>query len=443
MSIHRRSWSHRRRVLAGKIEYLLRAWMPVPLTGDQGYADAQVLDTVAEGILDGQLTVAEVDGTLSVTGGDGKCTFTAQGTPAWGDQGVYSQAITRALGRGLFGTANFDQTNKRCIYLLWTDAAGVGLNDWVYGLFGDTTSDLQMLVYDGAGNLLESADLVTRSSGTDYQFAIVLGGYDVNGVPWRTGETAANYLYGAAFFVKGGAFASWTLLWRTKAINIATLYAGFSNRDSTGTLAQFRVPDYDLSAVLQPTALSTFTAPNGTSLDAITPEVGPVWVEQSGDWDIQGNRAHMTNNPLNRQVSTVVVGESDVMIDAVYNAGANGNIAGLAGRWADDDNFWLIGITPFADQIRIVERSGGGNAIRASAAFVCAPGTDYDIRTALYGPTIDAFVDGGTKITYGAAALNENVQVHGVLAANIDDEFDNFAVFARTSAVYESEFGKV
>ena len=42
------------------VTYLLRAtW---DSAGDQGYADAQVLDTVGEGVEDGSLTVEEVSG---------------------------------------------------------------------------------------------------------------------------------------------------------------------------------------------------------------------------------------------------------------------------------------------------------------------------------------------------------------------------------------------
>ena len=44
--------------------YLLNA----PFTADdQGYSDAQVIDTEAEGITDGQLTVVETDGTFAVS----------------------------------------------------------------------------------------------------------------------------------------------------------------------------------------------------------------------------------------------------------------------------------------------------------------------------------------------------------------------------------------
>ena len=122
----------------------------------------------------------------------------------------------------------------------WFDAAALASTEWLY-LFtwaGSGADEFQTRVYDGAGNpLATNAFLSPPAATTDYQLAIVLGGYDVNATPFYAGQTPADYLYGAAFFIKGGAFGSnWTLLWRTALGNTATLYAAFSNYDASGTL---------------------------------------------------------------------------------------------------------------------------------------------------------------------------------------------------------------
>ena len=227
--------STRRSVLRrkGRISYLLR----VPFTAaNQGYSDAQVLDTVAEGVQDGQLTVVEKDGTLAVVSNE--CAFTAQATPTWGDQGFYSQAVTRSLGLTLLGTVNVDATNTTAILAL-DQAADAGLTRELYFAF-ISDGNLDVIITDGANPpvvLERLVDAFAYAASTDYQLAIVLGGYDVNGVPFYAGQTPADYLYGAAFFVKGGAFGSnWTLLWRTALGNTATLYAAFTNYDAAGTL---------------------------------------------------------------------------------------------------------------------------------------------------------------------------------------------------------------
>jgi len=249
------------------LAYLLNA----PFTAsNQNYSDAQVLNTVAEGITAGQLTVVEKDGTLAVV--SNKCAFTVQGTPALGDLALVSLALTKSLGMTLYETLNIASLTAYMGF--WDDANTIG-NNRVYSFLSSTTWLAR--TYDGAGNQLESVSVAAFNADTDYQLCLVLGGYDSNGVPWRTGETAANYLYGAAWYVKGSTFSTWTLLWRTALVNISTLYAALSTYNAAGTIDDFRIPTDTLESVLQPTAMSTFTAANGTSLDAITPEVGGTW----------------------------------------------------------------------------------------------------------------------------------------------------------------------
>jgi hypothetical protein len=266
----------------GGVQYELRAWPPTG-TPNQAYTDGQVLDAIAEGVHPGQLTVVEVDGTLSVA--SNALAYTAQATPVWGDQGVYSQAIDRVLGKGLLGVVNVGSTATSILPLSWQTVASLALN----------SNDSQFFFGPGSGLNARvgtaSTVIAIYTANTDYNIGLILGGYDVNSQPWYAGQNPLSYLYGAAWYVKGGSFSTWTLLWRTELNNTATLYAALSNFDAAGTLQNFRVVS-GLSAVLQPAALSTFTAANGTSLDAITPEVGGLWT--GATWDIQGNQARNT-----------------------------------------------------------------------------------------------------------------------------------------------------
>lgn len=216
----------------GGLRYLLRATFDA---ANQGFADGQVLDTVAEGVQEGQLTVVELDGTLAIVGN--KCAFTAQVTPAWGDLALYSQGIARALGRGLLvSRVNVGAINTYGNPISWGEAVPP-ITDWVYAMYFQNVGTIMAWVRQvGGGGTLEWAVVGAYAAATDYELAIVLGGYDVNGVPWRSGEAAANYLYGAAWFVKGGAYATWTLLWRSALRNDATLYASMEGMTFVGTL---------------------------------------------------------------------------------------------------------------------------------------------------------------------------------------------------------------
>ena len=421
---------------AGAVRYLLLARFNA---ADQGYADAQVLDSAALGVEIGQLTVVEVDGTVAIVSNE--LVWTASGTPAWNELGVYSPAFTKSLGLTLLGTKNLD--GNQHLVLSWQDVASVSNAAWVYLFYFRLDVDVQ-----ARANLAptEIPVVFTYSLSTDYEMAIVLGGYDVNGVPWRNGETASNYLYGAAWYIRGSSFADWTLLWRTAIDNTATLYVASSTfGEDGGNLDDLRVPDVDLSAVLQPNNLSLFTAANGTSLDAITPEVGGTWTERNGDFDIQTNRANISVASGARDVATVPATVADTINDVVIrktNAADSGEF-GHCLRYTDNNNFWMVHADLGANQIEIVERNAGVETLRGSAAIVLTFGTDYDVRAIADGQTIDAFLDGGNKATYGAAALNENVAVHGIVGDGTSETFDNYATYPRTSSVYDSRLNAV
>lgn len=439
-------FSTRRTLLESRgIKYLLRAWMGG--TAAQDYADAQVLDSPGEGVLDGSLTVVEQDGTLAASGG--KLAFTVQGTPAWDDQGVYSQAIIRALGRGFLCEMNESVDGSSGAIYGFTanpDAHALGyFNQPCFWIYGVGAVPVVKILTAGAAGDVEVADLVLN---TDYKLATVPGGYDVNGVSWYAGQTAADYLYGSAWYIEGGVFADWTLLWRTAAGNTATLYAGLAVNNAAGVISRMRVPDRDLKAVLQPTALSTFTAPNGTSLDAITPEVGGVWTEDAGDWDIQGNRAQ-PNTTLQYNIATISTSIADLICDCIvrlitYDANT---LPGLALRLTDTSNYWHITIAGGGNQIRIYEVNASVRTLRASAAVAIVADTDYNLRAIAYDQTIDVFVDGANKITYGSAALNETTTTHGIVswfqAGVFESELDNFAIYSRTSPIYDATLGAV
>ena len=437
MTTQRRSTSHRRRL--PRLEYELQATFN---GGDQGYADAQVLDTKAEGVQRGNLTVVEADGTLALA--SNKCAFTAQGTPAWGDLGGYSQAITKELGKVLLATYNADDvTGHSSVYLSVNADA-------------DPTGGIERFgIQIGADNIYALIDtaaaliLATPSDATDYYLAIVSGGYDVNGVPWRAGETAASYLYGASLYIKGGAFTDWTLLWRGSAGNTAALYAALSFYSAAGTLDNFRVPDNLLPGVLQPVAMSTFDAANGTSLDAITPEVGGAWTEIIDGFTIQGNQAQADGGGGGWCVATIDAGIADVLIRVTLTTSDGDGIGGqgIIARASDNQNLWFIDtVTHTTNLFRIVEYNGGGSTVRASAAVGIAVTTTFDVVAICDGQTIDAFLDGGNKITYGSATFNETVTKHGIGGQNqvTDSLHNNFHVHARTDqSVYNAELDNV
>ena len=423
------------------VSYLLRATFDA---ANQGYANAQVLNTEAEGVQDGQLTVVEVDGTLAIV--SNKMAFTAQSTPVWGDLGLIGEllgggAFTKALGMPLLGTINL--TTWEEAGLGWDNAATVADPDnMVYALQANAT-DGQIDVEGG------TVVLTGLSTSTAYKLALVLGGYDSSGTPYYSGQTKADYKYGAAYYYHDG--SNWHLLWRKTTDNTGTLYAAFSSLDAAGTLDEMKVHNSDLSAVQIPAHYSSFDASNGTSLDAITPEVGTGWTEQNGNWDIQGNEADPGNGFSSDDHATTSSSESDAIIDcgatATRTDASNYSTAAIVVRWSDTTHFWLTHLSPEANKFQIYENNAG-YTLRAEAAITINGGTKYAVRTVADGTTIDAYLDGANKITYASASLNVTAKIHGLRVhpagtPPANPTFDNFTVYARTSTTYNDELDAV
>ena len=427
----------RRALLGGKrlLKYLLRATFNAP---DQGYSNTQVLDTVAEGVQDGTLTVVEADGTLAVV--SNKLAFTAQVSPAWGNLGMYSQAITRALGRGLLVAALSNDVTNIGPVAAWKDAQNVNVSTGAGNRQSHALASDEVAVGWQTTTAL-SLDAVVDA--TEYTVAMLLGGFDSVGNPYLSGQLKANYTYGTWYFVKGGTFANWTLIWTSDQGNTTPLYAAFSNYSAAGTLDNFRVPDRDLSAIQVPVAYSSFTAANGTSLDAITPEVGGAWTEQAGDWDIQSNRAWCDGTGI----ATIDSGLSDYIMNLVgQTAGgqAHDYVQALF-RYSDSTHYWFLQAAAegAVDNTFKLYENDAGIVERASAAVTVTKDTDYQIRVILDGQQIDAFLDGGNKISYGLAAMNETATLLGLRANASDEQYDDFVVYPRTSAQYDAVLGGV
>ena len=140
-----------------------------------------------------------------------------------------------------------------------------------------------------------------------------MGGYDASGVPDAAGT------YGASLYQYIG--SNWQLLAKISVGNYTTVYPVGITHKSNWNLYDMVVPDVDLSALLTPVALDTFTDTNGTSLDAHTMDVGSGWTELgSSAWEIQGNRVEKTANNNTTEAAVVECSEADIVAEVVLHA---------------------------------------------------------------------------------------------------------------------------
>jgi len=152
------------------------------------------------------------------------------------------------------------------------------------------------------------------------------------------------------------------------------------------------------------------------------------WTEQSGDWDIQSNRA----NPDGAAIATADVGQADVVVDLVVNGGAAGQ-PGILLRFADTSNYWYLQADRANNQLELHEVNATVDTVRANTAVTINDSTDYTLRAICDGTTIDGFINGGNKISYASASLNSTATIHGLYSDNTACQFDDFTVFARDS----------
>lgn len=410
------------------IGYLLRAAFSV---GDVALNAGDVNTQAPGSVEDGTLTAVETDGTLAIV--SNKLAFTAQVTPSYNDLGVYSQGLTKTLGKTLISIINKGAGGIISFQLDTSATVRSPIN---------TPAFYNMYVSGAAVNSWRGAlptAIATMSGSTDHNFAVVMGGYDSNKTPWYSGQVAASYLYGVALYIEGGAYSTWTLLWKDAGNNTSPLYAVFLNYSAVGTVDNFRVPDADLSAVLKPNNLSTFGSAG--ELSAYSPDVGGVWAEDIGDWDTDGTSLVAT---------TLGIGSFTGLADAVYDAkitmpGAGTTAGGLVMRAADftgaSEDYWYAKVTPgtAGTDWEIIEYVNGAATQRASGDVDWTASTAYAVRCILDTQEISCFADGGDKITYSSATTGQTATTFGLRdEGNSNMTFDNVALFARTSGVYDS-----
>ena len=268
----------------------------------------------------------------------------------------------------------------------------------------------------------------------DYEDADIslVGGYSTStqyyvGIVLRTA--------GTYYFIKGGAFTNWTLLFPDNGTRSDDSYPMLSaeNNVCAFDVDFIRVPVE--TWLPTPFAYETFTDDNGTSLDAHAsdtsgPDSQPVtsqsWTEESGDWDIQSNKA----NPDGAGIATVDVGVADVLVELVVDGGA-AEQPGIVLRFTDTSNYWYLQADRANNQLELHEVNATVDNVRANIAVTINDSTDYVLTAICYGTTITGYLDSSNYITYASASLNETATEHGLYSDNTACEFDNFLIFPR------------
>lgn len=402
-----------------KWDYLLKADFGGSNSG--AIANGTSIESVSSGSVQaGSLYAADIGaGAISVS--SGRLLVDPDNVAAW-EIGFYGgESFARERGKSFFATLNYGSESSFCSILLGlnTSQDPFTANDMGWFLSGPSN----YLSING----MTSVQLVTPLNSADYNLAQIMGGYS-SGVPWD--GSAAGYNDGYSAFIKqyGG---NWTLLYK-KADKVASPYYLACRVSQLNPVAfdNLNIPKVDLSHLLKPLVLDTFTDTNGTALTAHTPDVDVVgggWSTASEGSDIIEIQSNMArgNGTTNRVFSTVDCGKSDVFIEISGDAplSGGGGIGMIIFRFQDINNLWQFDC--FNNLASLRDRVAGTFTTRSSST--CTNGTPLRYTLTANGQNIKGYLSDVEEVSFASANF-ETATRHGIRSDNQGD-VDYIAIY--------------
>lgn len=236
---------------------------------------------------------------------DGWLEWAAQATPAWNDQDIVydTPVITREAGRAFLlkwrcATA---VNHQPIVFVDSTTPNFSGVNN-IHGLyqFGDANLYLFNKTISTPCKVVSFA-----ADGTQY---------------WLCGVLLST---GCMWFIKGGTYSNWTLIYVERVNSDATLYAASANYSGVFSTSHCKIPRRLFSpvALLSDTFAGTWPTPDG---------IGENWVD-IGTWSLTGGV--VKNTPL-YNVNTIVNGDfpTDLTGWTLYTGVSGGTIVWDTGQ---------------------------------------------------------------------------------------------------------------
>ena len=293
-------------------------------------------------------------GLVSVSGG--KVSFAGgKATAAWDDPGVWWPPISRAVGKILIGTVN----------------PGSGATYRMTGYFSSSAfAPVGNIYFNGATELKikEGATEITTeafAASTDYKIAIL--------------QRANGY----AYFIKGGTFTSWTLLWISSGGSTATVFPGFLSYSAACNGDNFRIPQ-------------TLYLPAPLLSDAFTGADGA-----SNDGRLSDGLGHAETTGIGSGGANVPWTGPGVLVNTEHVS--NGTF--------DSDTSWTkdAGVTIGSGVCAFVGVSDGTGLRQGGALAVpLVMGRSYQITF-----TISSYSAGGVKVFCGSTSVGTNRTANG------------------------------
>jgi len=344
----------------------------------------------------GTRTVTDTGNVLSVGGGLITCALPT----GIGDPRYFLDALARAAG--MVGIARRFNGASRLYFGFDDGVDGVPVRNAFYQQITD------LLVYPG------SVTVAGAVLSTDYDLAIVL----------RT--------TGAYYFIRGGTFAAWTLLWIDSTMADATVYVGVGWRTALGTVDAIRVPD--ALWLPMPLAYDIFARADGAlgSSEIWGPDnqivTARVWNNRVGTTLVATTAAQASALVGGVAIATVNTGTVNAITGATLTRA--GNEVGVVLRYVDADNY--IRAIHDGTNCKLVKRVAAAETDVISAVVALGAGA---IRVIPDGTTFMLYLNNaqvGATSTINDAVLQVGTQ-QGLWSSNVGNTQDRFTVFARGS----------
>ena len=359
----------------------------------------------------GTRTVVDTESKLSIA--DGDLFFNGgKATPAFNDPLLHFGTTARALGKMI------------CCQFSRETLAGENLIIGYGAAITGTPSDAVAYIAGGVLYARQSSNtwLTALANNTDYQMAIVLRAT------------------GAWYFVKGGAFTSWTLLIPGMNSNAATLYRQVNSNKSISRIRSFAMPD-DVF-VPTPLASDSFNRSNGSlgSTDGAGHQEansgsGKAWADSIGTWAINSNTAKASALAGGAAIATIDAGAADVIIESLMATRSGGNL-GVVARYVDANNY----VVAYHDGTNIKLDKVVSGVVTNVATVVIAFTANRVLRLicdgtkfAMHYPN-DASI-GSTEYTISDAALQTGTRC-GLYTTDAGNTFDTAVAWARKGDAY-------
>lgn len=237
---------------------------------------------------------------------------------------------------------------------------------------------------------------------------------------------------GCYYFIKGGAFTNWTLVYMDSLVNSA----GFPGFTTGATNSVYKADNIRVPQALflpTPACYDTFTRANGVLGNS--EDVGPdsqsalvkAWVDTLGTWAIASNVAAASAVPA---FATVDTGKADGLIEAELVR--SGGVGGIVVRYADANNY----IIAYHDGTNAkLDKVVGGvttNVLTAVATYAA----NAKVRVICEGTAFRFYYNitkVGADATIADAAL-QSPTLHGLYTTNTGNTLNNFLMLPRGTA---------